>query len=170
MKTPNTAETAAASSAFAIPKKAGIIITKNTNHRTVKITPFFLVKKVLLPLYSSANWGRTPPCASNSATSPSWNPHREQNLVSSVTCCWPQRGQCIRNSPELYGPQDLMNNEFLHEKVRNAKSKASANGAAAWRKRSAKRQMPGPEDAPPGRAFPEGVPIWRSVFQVPAAA
>lgn len=71
VKRPNTAETPAASSSFAMPKKAGIIITQKMNQMTLKITPFFLVKIELLFLLSSDSCGKNPPFASSSETRPS---------------------------------------------------------------------------------------------------
>ena len=71
VKMPNTADTPAASSSFAIPKNAGTIITQKINQMAVKISPFFREKKVLLPFEISASCGRNPPFSISSATIPS---------------------------------------------------------------------------------------------------
>src|SRR5215204_3091706 len=63
-----------------------------------------------------------------------------------------------------------MNNEFLHEKVRNAKSMGKACGEADHPTSSARWPMHSPENALLGRGFAGAVRKWESDLPGPVSA
>src|SRR5437868_6051239 len=91
-------------------------ITKLINRKTGKSTPLknisFAARRIALrrgddgeTVTSRAIVGGSAPPASHSANPLSASPQREQYLISSETCCWPQLGQYIRRySTRSTGP------------------------------------------------------------------
>src|SRR5438067_9753185 len=91
-KMPRIAVIPASGPTRSIPSRGVMIRRKKRNQIRLNARPFLRVYRDGFFLFSSANWGRYPPCANTLETIPSGKPHREQNLES-VLISNPHDGQ-----------------------------------------------------------------------------